>query len=361
MIKVALIARSSLFSVKGGDTTQVVRTAAELVKAGVQAEIFKASERIRYTDFDLLHFFNIIRPSDHLYHIRKSGKPYVVSTIYLDYTQFDRQFRRQPYRTVFRVLGKHPSEFLKNIYRFSRKQDVLVSPEYMLGHRRAMKRVLKGAGMLLPNSVSEYRRIDKDLRIDKDYMVVPNGIDEDIFSHIPAAVERKEKVLCVAQVYGMKNQHALIAACEKLAVPLEIIGKPPPNHTEYYDYCRKISGKGVTFFDHMPQEELVMHYASSKVHALPSWFETTGLSSLEAGAMGCNLVVGTGGDTKDYFGDLASYCTAGDPQSIETAVKLALETPSGDQLRNKILSEYTWKKAAEATKAAYERVLNDER
>jgi glycosyltransferase involved in cell wall biosynthesis len=94
--------------------------------------------------------------------------------------------------------------------------------------------------------------------------VIPNGIDLPIFSQVPPSIEREEKVLCVAQVYGMKNQHQLIRACRNLNVPLEIIGKAPPNHTHYYDYCRKTGGDKVSFFDFMPQTELIRHYAGAK-------------------------------------------------------------------------------------------------
>ena len=64
-MKVALISRSSLFSVKGGDTTQIVKTGEELNKLGVQTEIKLANEKINYEEYDLLHFFNLIRPADH--------------------------------------------------------------------------------------------------------------------------------------------------------------------------------------------------------------------------------------------------------------------------------------------------------
>ena len=359
-MRVAMISRSSLFTVRGGDTTQVEKTAEALRKAGVSVEIFRAADPIPYERFDLLHFFNIIRPADHLRHIARSRKPYVVSTIYLDYSVFDRMARRQPYRSLFTLLGPSSSELLKNFYRYYKRQDRLVSMEYLLGHRRAMKKVIRGASLLLPNSHSEYRRLMEDMGIQKEYRVIPNGIDEKLFHSVPEGIERKDKVICVAQVYGMKNQHALIRACEKLDVPLDIIGKPPPNHVGYYRYCRRISGGKVRFIGHLPQEELVRHYAGAKVHALPSWFETTGLSSLEAGAMGCNLVVGTGGDTREYFGDMARYCSASDQESIAEAVAAALGAPPDPGLRDKILSDYTWGRAADETRQAYETAINNE-
>ena len=358
-MKVALISRSSLFSVKGGDTTQIVKTGEELNKLGITTEIKLADEKINYEEYDLLHFFNLIRPADHLYHIRKSKKPYVVSTIYLDYTEFDRKGRTMFQTNLFKLLGKHPSELLKNCYRYFKGQDKLVTPGYLTGHLKSMKSVLRNAAMLLPNSKSEYDRLLNDLKIEKDYLVVPNGIDPKIFGKIPPNLVRKEKVCCVGQIYGMKNQLKLIEACTKLNVPLELIGKSPPNHKEYYNLCVKRSNSKIKFIDFMPQSELLKFYAESKVHALPSWFETTGLSSLEAGAMACNLVVGEGGDTKEYFEGNASFCDASDQESIERAVADALNKPITDKLRDKILTEYTWKKAAGKTYEAYQKVLSN--
>jgi glycosyltransferase involved in cell wall biosynthesis len=135
------------------------------------------------------------------------------------------------------------------------------------------------------------------------------------------------------------------------------VGNPPPNHTEYYNYCKKIADKNVTFTSFLPQQKLIEHYAASKVHALPSWFETTGLSSLEAAAMGCNLVVSPNGDTRDYFEGHAWFGSPEDPLSIDKAIEDALNSPSNMEFRDIVLEKYTWKKAAEATRIAYEHVL----
>lgn len=348
-----------MFSITGGDTVQAVKTAEELKQFGVTVEVFRACDTIPYEKFDLLHFFNIIRPADHIYHIQKSKKPYVISTIYLQYNTFDQHGRGKFHRTLFSLLGESRSEHFKNLYRFLKKQDQFISKEYLLGHKRAMKKILNGASMILPNSFSEYKRIVRDMAYQGKYMVVPNGVDSNIFTNIPKNIPREEKIICVAQIFGMKNQHALIKAGAKLDVPVEIIGNPPPNHADYYNYCKKISGKKVKFYSFLPQEELVKHYAGAKVHALPSWFETTGLSTLEAGAMNCNLVVGTGGDTRDYFEDFAWFAEPDDQDSIEKAIGNALASPNTNTMRETVLTKYTWKKAAEVTHKAYTEVLNN--
>jgi glycosyltransferase involved in cell wall biosynthesis len=358
-MKVVFIVRSTFDSIRGGDSQQVLCTARELRNLGVSVDIKKASEPVDYGRYDLMHLFNLIRPADHLLHIERSKLPCVLSTVYLDYSGFDRHGRGMPSRLIFRITGKNHAEYLKNCYRMLKRQDTLVSPEYLLGHRRAVKKVLNAARMLLPNSRSEYNRLSADFGIHSAFRVIPNGIDAQIFGTVPAEPRIDNQVLCVGQIYGLKNQHRLIEATRNMEVKLVIIGKPPPNHQGYFDYCKKIAHRKVEFFGFMPQEELVKFYARSRVHALPSWFETTGLSSLEAGAMGCNLVVGTGGDTRDYFEGYASFCDAPDQHGIEVALQNELNKPLSTGFREYILSRYTWEQAARETLLAYQTVLND--
>jgi glycosyltransferase involved in cell wall biosynthesis len=359
-LKVVFIVRSSFDTVKGGDTQQLLCTARELGTLGVVVDIKKATDRIDYGKYDLMHLFNLIRPADHLDHIARSGLPYVLSTIYLDYSRFDTLGRSQPAKLLFRMTGKHLAEYMKTCYRTIKGQDKLASAGYLLGHQRAVRTVLSGARMLLPNSPSEYNRLFADFGIQKPYRVIPNGIDTKIFKTLPAPERNENQVLCVGQVYGLKNQHRLIEATRQMNVKLVIIGKPPPNHHTYFEYCRKIAHKNVEFHGFMPQEELANYYATSKVHALPSWFETTGLSSLEAGAMGCNLVVGKGGDTLDYFRDHASFCYAPDQREIEEALEKELTRKNSLDFRKYILSNYTWEQAALETHKAYLQALGHE-
>ena len=107
------------------------------------------------------------------------------------------------------------SEYLKNLFRYVKKQDKLVSVEYLFGHLQAMQSVLNGASVILPNSGSELKRIQKDIGYDGAFLIVPNGIDEEIFGKFPENIQRRQKVICVAQIYGMKNQLQLIRVCKK--------------------------------------------------------------------------------------------------------------------------------------------------
>jgi hypothetical protein len=83
-MKVAFISRATLYSSPGGDTRQLEQTALNLKKLGVEIDIYRSDETIDYGQYDLLHFFNVIRPADFITHIKLSKKPYVVSTIFVE-------------------------------------------------------------------------------------------------------------------------------------------------------------------------------------------------------------------------------------------------------------------------------------
>ena len=95
------------------------------------------------------------------------------------------------------------------------------------------------------------------------------------------------------------------------------------------------------------------------MHVLPSWFETTGLSSLEAAAMGCNIVITNKGDAKEYFMEYAYYCDPESPPSILKAVEEAARNPMNTNLPDLIRKKYTWHEAAQKTLEAYKTVLSN--
>ena len=173
------------------------------------------------------------------------------------------------------------------------------------------------ANVLLPNSHSEELRIERDFpeARGRRYVVVPNAIDPELFSadRIQPLEEFRNSVLCVGRIEGRKCQLELVRALSGTDLKLVLIGKPAPNHIQYFNQIKREMGRNVTILGEIQHQDLARYYASCKVHALVSWMETTGLSSLEAGAMGANIVITDKGDTRDYFGDLAHYCS---PDSI---------------------------------------------
>ena len=353
-MRVALITRSTLYTVRGGDTIQVVQTAKQLTELGVDVNILLSNEHIDYAKYNLLHFFNITRPADILYHGKKSGKPYVVSTILCNYSEYDKHHRKG-IGMLFSFLPADSIEYLKTMARWLMGKDHLSSINYIWkGQRKSILEILNKAAMILPNSKSEYKRVGQNYLEEVNNIIVPNGINPDLFKWDRSLPKDEKLVLCVARIEGIKNQINLIKALNNTDYRLLIIGTNSPNQVNYYNECRTIATDNVSFIEHLPQNELVKYYQQAKVHVLPSWFETTCLSSIEAATMGCNLVITDKGDTKEYFEDYAYYCDPGKPESIFEAIKQASEAPVDDALRQKILTKYTWKHSALQTLKAYQ-------
>ncbi|HVY75125.1 MAG TPA: glycosyltransferase family 4 protein [Puia sp.] len=358
-MKIAFISRSTLYSDKGGDTIQILQTAKGLKELGLTVDIFLSNQNIDYAAYDLLHFFNIIRPDDILPHIRLAKTPFVISTIFVDYAEYERQARQGRSSYVFRFLPDHTIEYLKALARFILNGEKIKSSYYLFrGHRRSIQKVAEKASLLLPNSENEYKRLVKAYSIHTPYRVIPNGIDPILFNPQPTTISRNDRlILCVARNEGRKNQLNLIRALNNTRYDLILIGARSTNQMGYYEQCKREAGPNIRFIDFLDQQDLLSYYRQAKVHVLPSWFETTGLSSLEAAAMGCNIVITEKGDAKEYFGDYAWYCDPGSPDSIYQAVDQAATHPVPAALSNLVCTRYTWTMAASRTLQAYQEVI----
>ena len=358
-MKVAFITRSTLYDVPGGGAVQIIETAKHLRELGVEVKIYLTNEKISYDEFDLLHFFDIIRPANILYHIKKTNKPFAISPVLVDYSEYDRQYRKGISGFIFRLFPANTNEYIKTVSRWIFGKDVLRSKEYLWkGHRKSIKEILHKAGMLLPNSKAEYEQIKKIYSTDRPYTIVPNGIDEKLFREDISVIKDKKLVICAARIEGIKNQLNLIKALNNTDFRLLLIGEVTPNQKNYYHRCRQIAANNIEFTGRLSQEELVTYYNKAKVHILPSWFETCGLSSLEAAAMGCNIVITGKGFAGDYFGNTAVYCDPGKPESIYNAVVQASGYETSEELQKNILERFTWKQAASATLEAYKKLIS---
>lgn len=357
-MRIAFIVRSTFYSSFGGDTVHSLSTAEYLRLLGAEVDILPTHEPIDYSNYDLLHFFNIIRPDDILKHIRKSEKPFVVSSVYVDYSFYSDHASGKRYQYLFRFLSADGVEYVKRIARSVMNGEPWPSLGYITrGQKRSILYILKRCAFVLPNSASELNRLKKDYQVNPKAEVIPYGVDANLFAPGSEETRDQHKVLCVGRIELRKNQLNLIKALNNTEFSLYIIGKASPNHQKYLEECKSIAKENIHFIDHVEQHELADYYRNAKVHVLPSWFETTGLSTLEAAYMGCNVVITDKGDTRDYFGDDAFYCNPDDPWSIYHAVQKAAKADPPFALQQKIRESFTWNIAAQKTLDVYQSVL----
>ncbi|MEO8406344.1 MAG: glycosyltransferase family 4 protein [Chitinophagaceae bacterium] len=358
-MKIAFITRSTLYKVPGGDTIQVLQLADHFKRSGVETSVLLTDEEIDYPQYDLFHVSNITRPSDILFHISQTKKPFVLSPILIDYSEYDRRYRKGISGLVLRIFPPGLTEYIKTVARWLTGKDVLRSKDYIWkGQRNSIREILKKVTRLLPGSEKEYQRLKELYAVENNYSVVPNGVDTSLFCPDEKITKDDKLVLCAARIEGLKNQLNLIKALNNTEYKLVLLGASAPNQKKYFDECRSIAAENIIFLDQVSQEVLTGYYKKAKVHVLPSWFETCGLSSLEAAAMGCNVVITDKGFTREYFGDDAFYCEPDDPDSILNAIKEASRSPVRKELQQKILKHYTWQHAADITLTACKNILS---
>lgn len=332
-MKVLIQNRSNYLKSVAGDSIQLNKTKEYLEKLGIQITV--SSEReIDLSGYDLVHLFNIM-PIDDTYrqyqNIKHHSKKYVLSTIYWD-----------------------PQEFL------NASGQVKTFGEWWSGTMPLRREVLKEAALILPNSNLEYEILKRNFGELPPKVIVPNAADP-IFAvakpeHFLRVYRSKDFLLSVGRICQRKNQLALIRAAKKLKLPLVLIG--PINDGIYYRECRRESaGCKVTFIDALSPLELASAYASARVHALVSWYDTPGLVSLEAAMAGCKIVTTDRGCAKEYFGDYAFYCKPGKIDTICEAINDAWNSKKDNQLKEHVLTNYTWEKTALKTLLAYQAAL----
>lgn len=367
-MKILFQSRTNLFTVPGGDTVQLTKTAEFLRRQGVQVDIATESAP-SLVGYDLVHLFNLMRPQE-VYVLAQRAKnygcPVALSTIYGLYTEYERKARRGLAGAVVRHTPRWQIERLKVVARMVSNAETAYGNLMVAlqGYKTLCSRVAALTDVFLPNSQSEMERVHADfpVSLEKPYVVVPNAVDVDVFDphriQIAPEIRRFEGcIVSAARIEGRKCQLELVTAARGLGIDLVLIGQPAPNHLKYFEAVKSAAGPRVHFVGQVGQEQLAQYFAVAKVHALISWMETPGLSSLEAGAMGCNLVVTEKGDTRDYFGNQAIYCEPDSVESIRAAILQAVARPRSNALRERIRSEYTWQKAAQKTLEGYERIL----
>ena len=182
-------------------------------------------------------------------------------------------------------------------------------------------------------------------------------MDSDVFQ-MPELETSRENVLFVGRIEPHKNQLGLLRAMKLLPYDLTLVGPPHPHHSDYFEACRREAGPNVTFEVAKSHDELRALYQAARVHVLPSFFETTGLVSLEAALSGCRIATTERGFAREYLGDYATYLNPADPASIARAVNDAWHRQDDPALRERVMTHYTWPSVAAATRAAYERIAS---
>ncbi|MCC6444442.1 MAG: glycosyltransferase [Armatimonadetes bacterium] len=346
----------------GGDTVQMERTAAALRLMGLKVDI-SLELAPDLAGYDLVHLFNTTRAREtclHARNARRQGKPIALSTIYWTMEELQRFAPPAPWirriaasQALWRALDRliPPSPLRRKL------EPRLI--EGRLGRRKIQEEALSSAGVWLPNAEAERAQIEKDFAVSRPAVIVPNAADPLFADARPDAFIRetglKDFILCAARIEPRKNQVSLLQAATGMGRPVVLMGRVQLE--SYGQACRAVSGVETIHIPEAPPEKVASAMAAAAVHALPSWYETPGLASLEAALSGSPVVTTDRGTAREYFGNMAFYCDPARVETIRSALLDALASPPGPALQEHIARRFTWEAAAKATLEGYRLLL----
>lgn len=371
-MKIAMILRPDADRVFGGDTVVMQKMSAALQKLGAEVVVGRMEEMPPATEFDLLHIFTLapLAHSAAMVAWAQAGAATIVfSPLY--YNDFRDWFERAVVRTThWRKLAQRLGKARTwAIYRAVQTARLPLQATW-----RAGRATLLAADVIATTSRWENAWLARHFRLPQPVVarmaLSPLGIDAALYGQTFSAAELaafRERhgleagyVAQVARIEEKKNPLAVIQALYDDPIPLVFVGNPSPYYApDYAGRCRELGAQRgrVHFLGWLPEAELPRLYAAAAAHILPSWVELPGLSSLEAGASGARVISTSVSAIAELLGDQAWACDPYDLADIRATVLKALASPAPQELRNRLLTEFSWPAVAAVNLGLYEHVL----
>ena len=305
-MKLLFCTRNDYIKNMAGDSVQLLTMANYLRSKGIAVDINDGT----ITDFkkyDIVHLFNLTRISETYNYFKMAQaqeKSIVITPIYWNLNKYYK-FTESEYHIK-----------LWDMYYIFRNE------------------ILNGCKMIYPSSILEENLIKSEYGESLPCQVIYNCIEE---QNIAEEKDKCSYILCAARICPRKNQLELAKVCNNLGEKLLLAGSA--NFNNYLDEC--LFFDNVTYLGNLQGNELTKIYKGAKLHALCSFVETPSLSSLEAASCGCNILLTSEGSTKEYFGNMATYCNPYDENDLYKSVKEALVFNSQPELKQHINCNFT--------------------
>ncbi len=359
--------RADCFSQPGGDTVQMLKTKEYLETSyPVKIDIVTDPEQVLVSKATILHIFNIRTVDQTLEFVsnaKKTGKKIILSPIFWDLSdalfiihmsklkiyQFNRFYGL--YKLIHHSLAKTIALFFGKPYSFSKI------------YKNKILNILINTDLILPNSAEELKQLEhySGLKLSSSKIIF-NAIDTSLFKLLTFTPPKNtEKVIvCAARIEPIKNQLSLVRALSKNNdIHIILVGKIGSDK-EYANLVKKegeARGNFTLIADHIPQHELINIMKKAHVHALPSFSETTGLSSIEALCCGLRIVVSEEQfcPVQTYFGEKIGrdvfVCNPYEHESIKNAVLSSINLQTA---MKKCDEKFSWENTAHHTFQAYQ-------
>ncbi|HUD84263.1 MAG TPA: glycosyltransferase family 4 protein, partial [Candidatus Saccharimonadales bacterium] len=265
-MRVCIVPEYPMSLMTGGLQVQAVETCKALssLGGGLTAELFDWSKA--ETPCDLYHFVSC---PPHLYRIaelvHQAGRPYVITMLFGSLRKrLDLRISAGRRLISSKVLGKNERD-----------------------------NAISGAASVVTITEADATAAHIIFGVEKKKInVIPNGVADAFFKCTPATWHKAYGdtgfVLSVGAVQQRKNQLLLAQACNRLKLPLVLLGPVLPGQTEYAqrlgEAMRENESLGGRWLQHLRNEDalLLSAHAACRVFVLLSSQETQPLSVMQA-------------------------------------------------------------------------------
>jgi glycosyltransferase involved in cell wall biosynthesis len=232
------------------------------------------------------------------------------------------------------------------------------------------KRVAPTLTRIITVSTCARDDIAREFRIPTErFRIAPNGIDTDVFRPLPG-IRREPGRLIVTNSSDTPLKglyyllHALTLLPASCPAHLMVIGSPKKNGGITRLIRRLGLSDRITFTGRISDAEFVRQYARAALAVVPSVYEGFGLPAGEAMACGVPVIATTGGALPEVVGDAGILVPPRNPRALAEAITDLVIRPHraaaiGQAGYRRVQANFTWRRAAEKTVAAYREVIDD--
>lgn len=244
-------------------------------------------------------------------------------------------------------------------------------------HKMEMNALRKADGLTAPSSF-QAQEISRELRWKNGITVIPNPIDpwmlEQALCQTPNGDDNEDIVLYTGRIQYSKGPLILLEAVPMITsrCPRARFVLAGARHTSIndstldqklniHDVARHVSMPG-----HVPWRELVNWYRKAKIFVMPSYYETCGISVIEAMAFGLPVVASRAGGLTEVVEDGVTgiLVPPGDSKGLAEAVRHLLREPElrrrmGQAGRERVLAKFTIDGVVSQTLAVYRTLVKN--
>jgi glycosyltransferase involved in cell wall biosynthesis len=232
------------------------------------------------------------------------------------------------------------------------------------------KRVARRLCRIITVSGCAAKDIRREFKIPGDrFRIVPNGIDTDLFYPIPEVHREENRIITTNSAdIPLKGLFYLLHAVEKISqkrpIRLIVVGTPKENGGIVRLIGKLGIGHLIHFCGRIDNAEFVRQYARAALAVVPSVYEGFGLPVGEAMACGVPVISTTGGALPEVVGNAGVLVPPADANALARAIVDILDHPQraralGQAGYQRVLTQFTWRRAAEKTVAVYREVMGD--